>query len=312
MNGLETAEQFYETAGKKMIHEKFPEYESRIAAGLSGQGSDCAGFDDAVSKDHDAGTGFCLWITPEDEETIGFPLMRSYTKLAKEYNAPSFTRNPSYIAGKYGVMTAGDFFMHQIGRCTLPKTWREWFVIPEHALFTATSGKVFRDDLGVFSDFRDALKNNCPDDVRYKKIAAHLALAAQSGQYNYPRCLKHGETGASLLALSEFANHILYILFELNDRYTPFYKWRFRASRSLPQYSDVSGHLEKILTDFSASPSQKKAAIEMTAAEITRILNEKNLSSLPGEYYLEAQALQVMHKIRDPEISSLHLMESGE
>ena len=49
---------FYETLGKQMIHKKFLQYENRIAVGMVGEGSDCYGFDDEISMDHDYGIGF--------------------------------------------------------------------------------------------------------------------------------------------------------------------------------------------------------------------------------------------------------------
>jgi len=312
MNGMAAAEKFYETAGKQMIRAKFPEYESRIAAGLSGQGSDCAGFDDEVSKDHDLEAGFCLWISEEDQKAIGFPLMRAYTKLSREYNGSSSSGHVSFLTGKYGVMTIGDFFRHQTGCPSVPGTWQEWFAVPEYAMFTATNGKVFRDDLGKFTAIRNGLRENYPADVRNKKLAAHLALAAQSGQYNFPRCLKHGEKGAAVLTLSEFSSHVLSALFELSGQFAPFYKWRFRAARMLPGFSMTAEQLENLLTDKSLTDPGKKSLVEMIAAEVTRCLIERGLSSLPGEYYLEAQALQVMKQIRNSEISSLHIMEYGE
>lgn len=312
MNGLELSRQFYEEAGRQMIAGKFPEYEERIAAGLAGQGSDCAGYDDDLSRDHDFRAGFCLWLTEEDQEKIGFPLMRAYAKLSREYNGHPAGRETQVSPGKYGVMTSGDFFLRQIGRSALPETWQEWFRIPEHALFTATNGMVFRDDLGEFSDFRDLLISGYPEDVRNKKLAAHLALAAQAGQYNFRRCLKHGEQGAAKLALAEFVNHALFVLFELNGCFTPFYKWRFRAAKSLRELPDTAVQLEELLTDLSLTDAGRQARIELIAAEITGCLNAHGLSDLPGEYYLEAQAVRVSRQIRSPEISALHLMEDGE
>ena len=40
------SKKFYETYGKPMIEKNFPEYVSKIAVGLVGEGSDCFGFDD--------------------------------------------------------------------------------------------------------------------------------------------------------------------------------------------------------------------------------------------------------------------------
>ncbi|MBQ8041516.1 MAG: tetratricopeptide repeat protein, partial [Lachnospiraceae bacterium] len=53
VSNLERCKKFYENYGKEMIHNKFPEYENRIAVGLVGEGSDCFGFDDEISTDHD-------------------------------------------------------------------------------------------------------------------------------------------------------------------------------------------------------------------------------------------------------------------
>ena len=62
MKGLEIAYKFYEEYGREMIHTMFPQYENKIAAGLVGEGSECFGFDDYISRDHDFDPGFCLWI----------------------------------------------------------------------------------------------------------------------------------------------------------------------------------------------------------------------------------------------------------
>ena len=51
MKGLDLAESYFRELGRPMIHERFPEYEDRIAAGFVGPGSECYGFDDEVSRD---------------------------------------------------------------------------------------------------------------------------------------------------------------------------------------------------------------------------------------------------------------------
>lgn len=69
-----------------MIHEKFSEYERRIAVGFAGEGSDCFGFDDEISMDHDYGLGFCIWLTDEDFESIGSSLQEEYQNLIETYS----------------------------------------------------------------------------------------------------------------------------------------------------------------------------------------------------------------------------------
>lgn len=53
VSGIELAKLFYEEYGIPMIKEKFPDYESRIAVGFVGEGSERFGFDDEYSTDHD-------------------------------------------------------------------------------------------------------------------------------------------------------------------------------------------------------------------------------------------------------------------
>ena len=65
MKGLETAKQYYEIYGRQMIRGQFPERADQTAAGLVGYGSECLGFDDEISTDHDYGPSFCIWLPRE-------------------------------------------------------------------------------------------------------------------------------------------------------------------------------------------------------------------------------------------------------
>ena len=81
MKGLEAARRLYAEKGAAIIHEHFPEYEGRIAVGLAGSGSQCLGFDDEISRDHDFEPGFCLWLTDADDARIGIELSRKMRDL---------------------------------------------------------------------------------------------------------------------------------------------------------------------------------------------------------------------------------------
>jgi tetratricopeptide (TPR) repeat protein len=89
--GLDLCREYYETFGRSMIEEKFPEYAGKIAIGLVGEGSDCFKYDDKLSRDHDWGPDFCMWVTEDTYKQIGSKLQEAYEQLPKEYKG--FQRN---------------------------------------------------------------------------------------------------------------------------------------------------------------------------------------------------------------------------
>lgn len=109
MNGLALCRAYYEEYGKAMIHDKFAAYEDKIAVGLCGEGSDCFGYDDEVSRDHDWGPGFAMWMDIEVYDEIGEELQKAYEELPQEFMG--FRRVPTKRAkGRVGVCTIAGFF----------------------------------------------------------------------------------------------------------------------------------------------------------------------------------------------------------
>ena len=86
VSGLKLARAFWTQMGKPMIATKYPQYAGRIAAGLVGHGSECYGFDDTYSQDHDFGPRFCLWLTDEDYAAIGEQLEADYEALPRKFS----------------------------------------------------------------------------------------------------------------------------------------------------------------------------------------------------------------------------------
>ena len=311
MRGIDAARQWYESAGAPMLEREFGDLVSRIAVGRAGHGSECFGYDDEVSRDHDYFTGFRLWITEEDEREFGFRLERAYLKLRKEFppdgEGGGDPGSSQLGDAEDGVIAIPDFYRRHLGFPGAPENWRQWLYTPSHAFAEATNGAVFRDDLGVFSCIRDAILNCMPEDVRRKKIAARAVFMAQSGQYNYMRCLRHGEPGAAMLALGEFVRNAAEMVFLLNRKYAPYYKWVFRAMRDLPKLGHCSGALTDLLTGHE-NDSVKLERIEAVCAEIATELRAQGLSDC-DEVYLEPHAFAVQSGIRDRELRELHIME---
>lgn len=304
IKGLELSKQYYETYGKPMIAGRFPEYESRIAVGLVGQGSECFGYDDESSRDHDFEAGFCMWLTKEDEEAIGFLLSRAYRKLPEEFMGVKKQAQSFFGGNRRGVLETGEFYSRFTGSKGAPEAWQQWMEIPESSLAEAVNGQVFRDDLGEFTRIRNELKKGFPEDVRLKKLASRLAMAAQSGQYNYSRCLKRGESGAAGLALAGFVKYAASAVYLLNHQYTPYYKWMLRGLKEVEKLSDLAEPLNRLASGEDRSVEK----IEWICQKLIEELKRQGLSA--GDWdYLEPHAFEVMERIQNGEIRNLHLME---
>lgn len=142
IKGLALARAFWEAHGKPMIAERYPEHRGRIAAGLIGHGSDCYGFDDQVSRDHDFGPGFCLWLTAEDHSAIGGRLQADYDALPREFLGAGPRRETPRASGRnrrVGVFEIGAFFEGLTGASAAPPAGRphEWLLIDEVTLAAA-------------------------------------------------------------------------------------------------------------------------------------------------------------------------------
>ena len=299
MKGLELAKAYYERFGKPMLAEQFGDVADRIACGMAGHGSECFGFDDEISRDHDFEPGFCLWLTKEDERAFGFRLFRAYSKLPREFDGVRLEKRSLFGSDFRGVHTIDSFYSFYIGN-SLPQTNAEWLAIPDFYLAEATNGAVFCDPLGEFTRVRGHLLHNRPEDVRLKKLGSCVFSMAQLGQYNYARCLRHGERGAAALALADFCKNSAKAVFLLNRAYAPYDKWLLRGMRALP----ILGQEEKKLEAMLAHPLDEKQnapLIEGLCAAVAAELRAQGLAEGKGDY-LEPYAYEIGEHIRDGEL----------
>ena len=334
--GLKLARAYWNEYGKPLIVERYPEYQGRIAAGLVGHGSECYGFDDELSHDHDFGPGFCLWLTDEDYAAIGERLQADYESLPDTFmgfGPKSQTARAQGAGRRVGVFRIGDFFESITGYRQAPPADRphEWLMLDEPTLAAATNGEVFADPLGAFSKTRQGFKL-MPEDVRLSLISRRLGMIAQAGQYNLPRMLQRGDGAAAWCAINEFAEAVASLVFLINTPvsagYMPYYKWRFAALRRLSRrmaarLPDACAQLEDVLRLASAAcfggvgfgeggkgaaPAAKQVVsiVESICAEIVAELGREGLTD-SDETFLEWQRPYVEEHIehRDACLMSL-------
>lgn len=320
-NGMQLAKSYWQTYGKLLLDQpKFTKYKNRIAAGLVGHGSECYGFDDEISRDHDFGPGFCMWLTDEDYAKIGDDLQAAYDSLPQEYagfgSREETPRAKSCEESKrVGVFSISEFFENITGFATAPSKNEPhlWLSLSEPTLAAATNGQIFADPLGEFSKTRQSFKL-MPDDVRISLISRRLGMMAQAGQYNVPRMLARKDGAAAWLSINEFVRATASIVFLLNNPisagYLPYYKWQFAALRKLSarmasRLSNVCNKLESLMRLSSAAcfggsgfgeggkgsseaESKINEIIQNVCNEVVKELKYQGLSNC-GETFLEWQ-----------------------
>ena len=323
-SGIDLCERYYKAIGRPMLQARFADYIPRMAMGVAGDGSDCFGFDDAISTDHDWGPGFCVWLTDEDYAAIAQELNAAYQALPEDFGGKTYNYHKAQAAGRRGAINIGNFFRGYLGRPEGPQTNMEWLQTPESYLAVATNGKVFEDNLGKFTAIRERLLGYYPEDVRRKKIAAKTILMAHTGQANFCRCMARFDTVAASMALHQFIEATMLNVYLLNKRYAPYYKWMWRGLEGISRLSDVPEMVRQLAetkldpknwthTDGRISmqpPNMNDPAIVLIERICSRVAEELRAQGFSNERgdYLEGHAYSVQSGIKDPQLRQTNIM----
>ena len=310
MNSIDASLRFYENHIAPMIRENFLEYEDGIAVGIAGEGSDCFGYDDYVSRDHDFGTGVCLWINDDDMELFGDELKKAYDEIVDNHPGNNLTDR---LRVRRGVMTIRMFYNNILG-CECYNESGEmseemWLSLDHNCLATAVNGKVFRDDLGLFSSFRELLLNYYPDRVWKIRIVEELHRFAQSMQVNYARCMSRKDTVAARMCHMQGLDSAQQLYFLMKRVYPPYYKWTFHRLSEIdddkfaPLIKELAeANLDNDMWDFEYDASYLNVSdpivrlSERIASRIVAMLRDNNLTD-GKSVYLERYVDEIMKSL---------------
>ena len=314
-SGLDLCEAFYRELGRPAIEKRYGHYLPRLAVGLAGEGSECYGFDDRISMDHDYGPSFCVWVTAADDLIFGEEIQRTIDALPAEFHGVSYRLRLEQARNRRGLDTIPNFYKKFLGPRGEPQTLTDWFLLSESHLAAATNGRVFEDNLGEFSRIRRKLLDFYPDDVWLHRMASRAVTMAHEGQCNYSRMLRRGDTVAAYLALAQFISAACSMIYLLNRSYAPYYKWLWRGLEKLERVKEAVPILRSLAErgpdlrfwpegcwdSFShelnlADPTVD--GIEEVCALIGAELRRQGLAEGRGDY-LEEQARELQNQIRD-------------
>lgn len=306
MKGLVLARAYYESCGRAMIHDRFPAYEARITVGLVGEGSECFGFDDQISQDHDFGPAFCMWLDSSAYAAIGIQLQQAYEALPASFAGMAARRDTRLTGHRVGVFETGDFYRRFLGKPEGPETLTDWLDLPIDWLATASNGAVFAPGDSGFMEVREKLLRGYPRDVCIKKMVAAAARMSQSGQYNFPRCLKRQEYVGAELALAEFIRNGMVMFYLLNNRYAPYYKWMHRGLANLPHI----GSIQALFARLASPQVGYDAKIRLIETICDIVVDEWRARGLTAGHdsFLQSHLDSLMGQIDDAGLRSMHWM----
>ena len=291
-------ERYYKAYGRPMIAEKFAAYENKIAVGLVGKGSDCFGYDDEASRDHDWGPGFCMWLTEETYGQIGEALQKAYEELPQEFQG--IRRAPRVNAGsRRGVMIISDFYRELVGAGKYEEI--DWKQAADHSLAAAVNGRVFRDDEGIFSEFRNKLAAGYPEQIRLLKLAESAARFAQTAQYNYPRMMGRGDRLTARMMVWDGVKAAMKLQHYIEGKYPPHDKWLYRSLGESGEGREVRKLLEQAAAPEEAdrekegSDSRIRQAIERLGEYFAMEMYRQDIIS-DIDSYLDAHSQELVYK----------------
>ncbi len=309
MRGLDLSQSFFEEKGFPLLMKNIPDLIPSMAFGMVGEGSECLGLDDEISRDHDYGPRFFIWIPGNimDENNNRIKnvlelLPSSYKGFKSQMELGSNLRS--------GICSIEDFYSRYTSFDTLPLSSSAWLDIPESYLARCTNGRVFIDFYGEFTKIRNYLLGFYPDDILRKKLSAYMAKMAQSGQYNYERSLRRKDIDSAFFSLYEFIDNCYSVLFLIAGKYKPYYKLTSRRLRQLNYYP------EEIFIDINYLQMNKDCdknimIIEKICQYIADIIR-KRYNIKTKDTFLIPVAEELQNTISERSIRNLHLMRGTE
>lgn len=247
IKGLELSKRYFYDIVLSEFEKKLNDILPLCAFGLVGEGSECYGYDDELSKDHDFGPSVCIWLRKDDYLKYKDRINKVLETLPKTYLGFQELKESEWGYNRRGLLNIEDFYFKFIGSVNPPQTINDWQKIPETALATVINGEVFLDNLGEFTKIREQLLNYYPEVIRQNKITTRLMNISQHGQYNYVRCLRRNDLVAANQCLYLLVDEVIHLVFLLNRRYKIFYKW---ANRALLDLKILGNEIHKLLQDM--------------------------------------------------------------
>ncbi len=256
VKGLQLCKDYFFEVALPVFKHQYPELIEKAAFGLIGEGSECLGFDDEESRDHDFGPGFCIWLSGKDYPKFEKKAKEIYEQLPKEYRG--FKRNIVNGAHRIGMINMEEFFTYYTGTKS-SKEYCDIYAgkssqIDYLSLCAFFSGEIFLDESRCFTNnwesYLSLFENELEDFWIYGQIRC-LREMAQCGQYNYQRMKKREDALTVQISWNRFVESALRYIHMRNKKFPPYYKWLRRSAQQCEKLQVIVALLERQTQDSS-------------------------------------------------------------
>ena len=238
---LQRSKLFYEEYGKEIIEG----YEDKVAVGIVGEGSDCFGYDDYISSDHDYEIGFCIWLKDEDYFKYGELLQDRYNHLIIKHGY----KNKGLLNNRRGVMSINKFYNELLNtQYNFENNDHINFnYIDEYRLSHASNGEVFYDGLGLFTQIRNHIEKYYDENTYREKLAQEIHNYSQYAQSNYARMMARGDIVSASICKNKAIESSLNLVYLLERKYAPYYKWKAKGLINSHIYKKVEPIIKELI-----------------------------------------------------------------
>jgi len=262
MNGIELSKQYFFQVGLPLIQHEFPLLSQRMAAGLvagtsqSGAGSEVGGFDDEISRDHNWGPRFFVFLTEHDMNQSGEALQNYLNdKLPSSFAGHELIATT--LHERHTIVTTPTRNLQDVLQVSSSSLCdEEWLCLPELLLFEYTAGDIFYEPMPLISPVREQF-SYYPDEVWFKRISFGFFNLHAAG--NAARMVKRDDAVATHFYLSFLIETVMRLCFLLCRKYAPYRKWLFRAFTTLPNLpKGLAAKVEALATHINLNTIEQQ------------------------------------------------------
>ena len=235
VKALDLGRAFFQEVVRPAMKKVCPQLLDQAACGRFGLGSECLGFDDAISRAHQWGPGVDIMLPEKIFQQGAHEL---FTRVSHEFpkDFRGYKLGAGHVGGA-GLSPEGieSFLMRSVGRTTAPQTDKDWLDIPEEDIVNVINGEVWHDGLGEFTSIRRAFEAYYPDLVWKRRIAHWCRYCSGMGLYAMHRAILRNNFHYAFTTLGRTIKLTTELTFLLNRTYFAYDKWLYPLFQKLPR-----------------------------------------------------------------------------